>query len=535
MTSSQHQCYVDLAGCYQRQSDHNSVGNVKTITDRRAWLTQTQTQTFAYNALDRVISATVSGGTGGAYTETYAYSAIGNLTGSNEGGASRTYAYTTTHAHAVGSLSNGYVYRYDADGNMTQRCLGAYVYNLSYDVEGRLVTVTQEATTTVFNYDGDGKRVQGSVAGITFTAVGGYYERTGATTIRKYYSFNGRVVAMRQNGTLSWLLADQLGSTSMALSLTGTVQSQQRYWPWGTARNVSGALPTDYRYTWQQEVSLIGLYDYDARWYDPDLKRFVQADTVVPQPGNPQTLNRYSYALNNPLKYIDPSGRAYEQSAGSVFDPNYWRDLLLWFVREANRNVRLPEVRSIRFLNAAGNSSPAGVASKADAFGMFIPLVKDSALWDFKDKTKAELGERIRLGGDWFEYSTPGNIHYGFVGAAAGFSLPELHAGAGVAQVRDLLVKGAPVGSWTSGFDTEDDYYAVEFGHQLYEGAYTQDRRLTVSEFTALLVKYEHRDKMARVTEPMWPGNPDPNWPYQPGYFCGKSRPWPSFLFPTFR
>ena len=45
----------------------------------------------------------------------------------------------------------------------------------------------------------------------------------------------------------------------------------------------------------------IGLYYYDARWYNPKLARFIQADTIVPRPSNPQTLNRYSYVMNNPL------------------------------------------------------------------------------------------------------------------------------------------------------------------------------------------------------------------------------------------
>jgi len=51
-----------------------------------------------------------------------------------------------------------------------------------------------------------------------------------------------------------------------------------------------------------------GLYYYGARWYDSSLGRFAQADTIVPSPGNPQSLNRYAYGLNNPLKYVDPSG-----------------------------------------------------------------------------------------------------------------------------------------------------------------------------------------------------------------------------------
>jgi hypothetical protein len=47
-----------------------------------------------------------------------------------------------------------------------------------------------------------------------------------------------------------------------------------------------------------------------ARWYDPELGRFISADSIVPNPGNPQALNRYSYTLNDPLKYTDPSGHA---------------------------------------------------------------------------------------------------------------------------------------------------------------------------------------------------------------------------------
>jgi hypothetical protein len=50
------------------------------------------------------------------------------------------------------------------------------------------------------------------------------------------------------------------------------------------------------------------LYDYRARFYDPTLGRFLQPDPLVPEPGNPQALNRYAYVYNNPLRYTDPSG-----------------------------------------------------------------------------------------------------------------------------------------------------------------------------------------------------------------------------------
>jgi RHS repeat-associated protein len=67
-------------------------------------------------------------------------------------------------------------------------------------------------------------------------------------------------------------------------------------------------LACDYRYTGQREEDAIGLYYYDVRWYDPALGRFIQPDTIVPGASNTQALNRYSYVLNNPMKYTDPTG-----------------------------------------------------------------------------------------------------------------------------------------------------------------------------------------------------------------------------------
>ncbi len=83
-----------------------------------------------------------------------------------------------------------------------------------------------------------------------------------------------------------------------------------RHWPALVSGNrVEPSLPTDRKFTGQRLDESTGLYYYGARYYDPALGRFVQADTIVPEPGNPQALNRYAYVLNNPLRYTDPSGR----------------------------------------------------------------------------------------------------------------------------------------------------------------------------------------------------------------------------------
>jgi RHS repeat-associated protein len=78
--------------------------------------------------------------------------------------------------------------------------------------------------------------------------------------------------------------------------------------PFGGTRWESGATPTDFQFTGQRKESGFGLYDFNARYYDPTIGRFVSADTMVPGAGNPQALNRYSYVFNNPLRYVDPSG-----------------------------------------------------------------------------------------------------------------------------------------------------------------------------------------------------------------------------------
>ncbi len=72
---------------------------------------------------------------------------------------------------------------------------------------------------------------------------------------------------------------------------------------------MSGNLPTQHTDTGQySNMSDFGLMYYNARWYDPALGRFAQADTLIPQPGNPQSWDRYADVENNPLRYTDPSG-----------------------------------------------------------------------------------------------------------------------------------------------------------------------------------------------------------------------------------
>jgi RHS repeat-associated protein len=109
-------------------------------------------------------------------------------------------------------------------------------------------------------------------------------------------------------GFCSWLLGDHLGSTSMVADASGTVVNELRYSAFGEIRYQNGIPTTDYLYTGQRQEAEIGLYYYVARWYDPAIGRFIQADSVVPNPMSSKGFDRYSYSYNSPLIYLDPSG-----------------------------------------------------------------------------------------------------------------------------------------------------------------------------------------------------------------------------------
>jgi RHS repeat-associated protein len=119
--------------------------------------------------------------------------------------------------------------------------------------------------------------------------------------VTKYYHFGGQRVAMRQpDGEVAWLHGDHLGSTSLATDESGAAISRQLYTPFGQARWVTGTLPTDFGFTGQRNDAYTQLVQMGARWYDSRIGRWISPDTIVPDPANPQSINRYAYVYNNP-------------------------------------------------------------------------------------------------------------------------------------------------------------------------------------------------------------------------------------------
>jgi RHS repeat-associated protein len=299
---------------------YDNGGNVTGITDSRptGGMHTSQTQTFGYDVLDRLVSAQ------GAYGPiVYAYDIAGNMLCNSAlspcSETSPNYKYQSPgHGHAV-SEAAGVSYLYDANGNMTKRGSDA----LTYDYENRLTAYAGAAGTTSFVYDGDGGRVKKAMGGVTNLYIGKLFECvmpcvTGSIWSGTQHIFAGdQRIASRVVGStdISYYHTDHLGSTSVVTDRTGAALAEYTYRPFGDTFTEAGP-HFRYQYTGQEKDSETGLYFYNARYYDARLGRFIQADTIVPDPLRSQGLNRYAYVLNNPLRYTDPTGHLTTDSFG---------------------------------------------------------------------------------------------------------------------------------------------------------------------------------------------------------------------------
>ena len=282
---------LDLQYAYDKK------GNISTITDYRD---STRTQVFVYDGLDRLTSA--QSGKYGALG--YSYDQLGNFV-AKEG---VTHTMSTSRPHAVASTTGGGVYVYDNNGNMTSDTSRVLVW----DYENRPTSITYGGATTSFVYDGDGNRVKKVGPAGTTVYIGNLYECSGGVCA-KYIVANGVRLALKTATQTYFYHQDHLGSTRLVTDVDGNKVEEIFYKPFGEAVQDTGGLSLNHKYTGQELDAETGLYFYNARYYNPKLGKFVSADSVVPDPVNPQSLNRYSYVINNPLRYSDPTGHNWFQ------------------------------------------------------------------------------------------------------------------------------------------------------------------------------------------------------------------------------
>ncbi len=274
------------------------------------------TYDYTYDELHRLLSETSDG----AYpTINYTYNAIGNIMSKTYGINSYAYTYDTTRKHAVANINfngNNYAYTYDGNGNMTagpdftdptQTATRAITYNAD-NLPTSIVWTKTATVTSAFTYDGSGTRVKKAIQGGSTTwYIGSHYEKKDSTYTKYIFAGGTRIAKVTTSG-YHILHSDHLGSSTIITESSGGVVESTEYNPFGTTRTHSGATLTNYKYTDQELDPETGLYNYGARYYDPMIGRFISPDPIVQAPFNPQSLNRYSYCINSPLMYVDPSG-----------------------------------------------------------------------------------------------------------------------------------------------------------------------------------------------------------------------------------
>lgn len=281
-------------------------GNLLVRTDG----SNNQTEQFGYDNLNRLTSIG---------NRVIAYADNGNIT-SMDGVGMMEYG-TTSRPYQITSL-------YPESDNVVP----SRVQNVSYTCYSRPSILTEGGRSAAFTYDGDGNRVKmyvadGSTPLLTRYYVGDRYEfdqTSGGTKERLYLggdAYSAPMVLQRENGgewTAYNICRDYLGSITHIASLDGTLVAEYSYDPWGRLRDpetlevyAAGEEPELFLgrgFTGHEHLTWFGLINMNARLYDPLLGRFLSPDPYVQAPEFTQNFNRYSYALNNPLRYTDVTG-----------------------------------------------------------------------------------------------------------------------------------------------------------------------------------------------------------------------------------
>jgi len=276
-------------------------------------------------------------------TLNYVYDELGNITNKSDVGQ---YNYgENAGPHAVTSIAGleNDSFTYDAIGDQTQAIIKNQNATLTRNISYTSFDVPKEITQTNGDF--------GSKSGTTMGVVDFYYDANHARFMRQdvvtknaattkvttfyldnyevettidntgvhntYRTFIGDTVLMTQDQGPTQrydILKDNIGSTSVITDQNGNVVQRFHYDPFGVQTLIQGTLKrsaiTRYGFTGQEEVNTggINLIHMNGRMYDPHLGRFLSADPTIQEPSNAQSLNRYSYGLNDPLAFTDPTG-----------------------------------------------------------------------------------------------------------------------------------------------------------------------------------------------------------------------------------
>jgi RHS repeat-associated protein len=225
--------------------------------------------------------------------------------------------------------AGGITYTYDANGNQTSASDGR---TITYSLFDQAKLIQKGTEKTEFVYSAGNQRIKrvddnavdavkttwtfGSVERIQEGAQNAFFRRTiGGVALVEYFPASGasdiRYLVKDHLGSIH-TLTDDSGLVSSAVTMHFGAFGQRQNPAWSGTLSQSGMilhnLITPRGFTGHEHADGLGIIHMNGRIYDPKLGRFLQADPFVQNPKNSQSLNRYSYVLNNPLSYTDPSG-----------------------------------------------------------------------------------------------------------------------------------------------------------------------------------------------------------------------------------
>ncbi|WP_437653680.1 RHS repeat-associated core domain-containing protein [Sorangium sp. So ce1182] len=282
---------------------------------------ENKTERFRHDALQRLTCAYFSDveRASAPCALSYDHDPNGNLTFKSDVG---TLSYDDPlHPHAVTGAGTD-SFAYNAVGNQIARPGGTTVHYTPFDLPER---ITQGARTITFGYDGDQQRIRKTTPERETLYFDDLYERvteagSGAVEHRYYVHSPERVVAIVTRGGSDdgthYVHVEHLGSIDALTDEDGDVIERRSYDPFGQRRNhvwgerapASFSSKTTQGFTGHESDDELGLVNMKGRVYDPKVGRFLTTDPIVSLPAFGQSWNPYSYVLNSPLNFVDPSG-----------------------------------------------------------------------------------------------------------------------------------------------------------------------------------------------------------------------------------
>jgi RHS repeat-associated protein len=198
---------------------------------------------------------------------------------------------------------------------------GADTYTYTYNAADQLAGVQGPNGAASYTYDGDGQRItKTTAAGQTIyvrdphgEVIAEYSGTTGALLAEYVYVDGQRLCKITHDAQgverRVYYHQDVVGTPVAETNESGQVLVRANYTPFGE-EVIPGAAPDPHKFTGKELDDESGLYYFGARYYDAHLGRFVSVDPSRGKEEDPQSWNRYAYALNNPLRYFDPDGEA---------------------------------------------------------------------------------------------------------------------------------------------------------------------------------------------------------------------------------